>query len=124
MLRSLLDPNLAALRTAPGDERDLAINANNSWILSYDNMSGVPLWLSDEMCIRDRGNRLTQRQVADAVGITEQAMSEYLLGRRLLKRQELEAVEAYLTEVEESPNVCEMCIRDSLRCGPGPSESR
>mgnify|MGYP001184559988 FL=1 len=50
VLRSLLDPNLAALRTAPGDERDLAINANNSWILSYDNMSGVPMWLSDALC--------------------------------------------------------------------------
>jgi len=32
-------------------------------------------------------------------------MSEYLLGRRLLKRQELEAIEAYLTEMEEA--VCE-----------------
>lgn len=60
-----------------------------------------------ELKVRIWANRLTQRQVADAVGITEQAMSEYLLGRRLLKRQELEAVEAYLTEVEESPNVCE-----------------
>jgi len=60
-----------------------------------------------ELKVRIWGNRLTQRQVADAVGITEQAMSEYLLGRRLLKRQELEAIEAYLAEFEESPNVCE-----------------
>ncbi|HOA36582.1 MAG TPA: helix-turn-helix transcriptional regulator, partial [Bacillota bacterium] len=58
-----------------------------------------------EIRMRIWGNRLTQRQVADAVGITEQAMSEYLLGRRLLKRQELEAIEAYLTEMEEA--VCE-----------------
>ena len=60
-----------------------------------------------DLKVRIWGNRLTQRQVADAVGITEQAMSEYLLGRRLLKRQELEAIEAYLAEFEESPNVCE-----------------
>ena len=60
-----------------------------------------------ETKVRIWANGLTQRQVADAVGITEQAMSEYLLGRRLLKRQELEAIEAYLAEFEESPNVCE-----------------
>lgn len=60
-----------------------------------------------ELKVRIWANRLTQRQVADAVGITEQAMSEYLLGRRLLKRQELEAIEAYLAEFEESRNVCE-----------------
>jgi predicted transcriptional regulator len=58
-----------------------------------------------ELKVRIWANRLTQRQVADAVGITEQAMSEYLLGRRLLKRQELEAIEAYLAEMEEA--VCE-----------------
>ena len=60
-----------------------------------------------ELKVRIWANRLTQRQVADSVGISEQALSEYLLGRRLLKREALEAVEAYLTEVEESPNVCE-----------------
>lgn len=60
-----------------------------------------------ELKVRIWANRLTQRQVADSVGISEQALSEYLLGRRLLKRQELEAIEAYLAEFEESPNVCE-----------------
>jgi len=58
-----------------------------------------------DLKVRIWGNRLSQRQVADAVGITEQAMSEYLLGRRLLKRETLEAIEAYLTEMEEA--VCE-----------------
>ncbi len=58
-----------------------------------------------DLKVRIWGIRLTQRQVADAVGITEQAMSEYLLGRRLLKRETLEAIEAYLTEMEEA--VCE-----------------
>ena len=60
-----------------------------------------------ELKVRIWANRLTQRQVADSVGISEQALSEYLLGRRLLKRQELEAIEAYLAEFEESRNVCE-----------------
>lgn len=60
-----------------------------------------------ELKVRIWANRLTQRQVADSVGISEQALSEYLLGRRLLKREALEDVEAFLAECEESPNVCE-----------------
>lgn len=58
-----------------------------------------------ELKVRIWANRLTQRQVADSVGISEQALSEYLLGRRLLKREALEAIEAYLAEMEEA--VCE-----------------
>ncbi|NMB45029.1 MAG: hypothetical protein GX998_01315, partial [Firmicutes bacterium] len=50
VLRSLVDPNVAPLRTTPRDERDLAIAAHNSWILSFDNLSGVPPWLSDALC--------------------------------------------------------------------------
>jgi hypothetical protein len=50
VLRSLIDPSIASLRTAPSEERDLAIAAHNAWVLSYDNMSGVPLWLSDALC--------------------------------------------------------------------------
>jgi hypothetical protein len=49
-LRSLIDPNSAGLRSQPKDLRDLAIAANNSWCLSFDNLSKVPGWLSDGMC--------------------------------------------------------------------------
>lgn len=50
VVRSLVDPSISPLRTAPRDERDLAIAANNSWVLCFDNMSGLPLWLSDALC--------------------------------------------------------------------------
>ncbi len=50
VLRALIDPNVAPLRTAPREERDLAIAANNSWVLSFDNLSNVPAWLSDALC--------------------------------------------------------------------------
>lgn len=58
-----------------------------------------------ETKVRIWANGLTQRQVADAVGISDYTMSEYLRGRRLLKGETLEAIEAYLTEMEEA--VCE-----------------
>jgi len=38
------------LRAAPKDERDMMIAATNSWILAYDNMSGITQELSDSLC--------------------------------------------------------------------------
>ncbi|MCK6460274.1 MAG: hypothetical protein L6Q95_10330 [Planctomycetes bacterium] len=48
--RSLIDPNRAALRSAPQNEHDLVIAARNGWCLAYDNLSHVPAWLSDALC--------------------------------------------------------------------------
>ena len=50
VLRSLIDPNLAPIRTAPRDERDLLIAALNGWAICLDNLSGIPVWLSDGLC--------------------------------------------------------------------------
>ena len=50
VLRSLVDPSTAALRAVPREERDLMIAANNSWVISLDNLSGIPQWLSDALC--------------------------------------------------------------------------
>src|SRR5688572_14092273 len=35
------------IRTKPNDERDVYVALKNNWLLAYDNMSGVPDWLSD-----------------------------------------------------------------------------
>jgi hypothetical protein len=45
--RRLVDPNSSATRAAPRDERDLAIAATNGAVISLDNLSVVPDWLSD-----------------------------------------------------------------------------
>ncbi|RIV17907.1 hypothetical protein D2Q93_14750 [Alicyclobacillaceae bacterium I2511] len=50
ILRSLIDPAKAELRTIPRDERDLIVYAKNSWVLAFDNLSGTPTWLSDALC--------------------------------------------------------------------------
>jgi hypothetical protein len=50
ILRSFIDPNTAALRSFPREDRDLFIAASNSWIVAYDNISKVPAWLSDALC--------------------------------------------------------------------------
>lgn len=38
VLRSLIDPSSAALRTTPRDERDLMISAQAGWVLIFDNI--------------------------------------------------------------------------------------
>jgi hypothetical protein len=50
VLRALVDPNAAPLRALPREERDLMIAASNAWVVGFDNLSGIPAWLSDAIC--------------------------------------------------------------------------
>jgi putative DNA primase/helicase len=50
VLRRLIDPNAAELRTAPRDERDVLIAARNGWMVGLDNLSFVDGDLSDTIC--------------------------------------------------------------------------
>src|SRR5208282_2812496 len=50
ILRALLDPNTAPLRALPREDRDLFIAANNGHVLAFDNVSGLPAWISDTLC--------------------------------------------------------------------------
>jgi len=50
IIRMLIDPSYSLARSLPKSERDLVINANNSWILAFDNTSYLPDWLSDAIC--------------------------------------------------------------------------
>jgi 5S rRNA maturation endonuclease (ribonuclease M5) len=49
-VRSLIDPNTAPIRTAPREERDLAVTSRASHVIALDNLSGVHTWLSDALC--------------------------------------------------------------------------
>jgi hypothetical protein len=63
ILRALTDPNTAPLRALPRDERDLFIAANNSHVIAFDNISGLPLWLSDTLCRLAYGGGFAVRQL-------------------------------------------------------------
>jgi hypothetical protein len=54
VLRALVDPNVAPIRALPRDERELMIAANNGHLLAFDNLSGLPSWLSDALCAVSR----------------------------------------------------------------------
>src|SRR5437016_6088981 len=50
LLKDLVDPNVAPVRSLAREERDLVIAANNSHVLAFDNLSGLPHALSDAFC--------------------------------------------------------------------------
>jgi hypothetical protein len=59
--RALVDPNAAPVRSAPRSEDDLAVAAAHSHIVAFDNLSGVPTWLSDALCRLATGGGLSKR---------------------------------------------------------------
>ena len=63
MLRGLVDPNTAALRSVPREERDLLITARNGWVIALDNLSGAPVWLSDGLCRLATGGGWSTREL-------------------------------------------------------------
>lgn len=63
VLRSLLDPNSAPLRALPREDRDLFIAAKNGHVLAFDNISGLPTWVSDTLCRLATGAGFAVRQL-------------------------------------------------------------
>jgi hypothetical protein len=63
MLRNLIDPNIAPLRSSPKEPRDLMIAAKNSWIIAFDNFSSISPWLSDAMCRLATGGGFATREL-------------------------------------------------------------
>jgi hypothetical protein len=63
ILRSVIDPNTAALRTFPREDRDLFIAASNSWIVGFDNVSKIPAWISDTLCRLSTGGGFSTRKL-------------------------------------------------------------
>ena len=63
LLRSLVDPSRAPLRSLPREERDLFIAARNTRVLAFDNVSHIPDWLSDAMCRLSTGGGFSTRSL-------------------------------------------------------------
>ena len=63
LLRSILDPNASPLRSLPREDRDLFIAAQNARLLAFDNVSGLPPWMSDTLCRLATGGGFSVRQL-------------------------------------------------------------
>ena len=62
LLRALIDPSVAPVRALPRDERELFIAASNGHVLAFDNLSGLPPWLSDTLCRLTSGGAFSTRR--------------------------------------------------------------
>lgn len=104
ILRSLVDPSRAPIRSEPREPRDLVISASNSHVIALDNLSSLPPWLSDGLCRLATGGGYAARSLytdSDEVvidvqrptiltGITDVVTAPDLLDRALLV--ELDAI--------------------------------
>jgi hypothetical protein len=63
VVRSVVDPNVAPLRSEPRDGRDLMIAAHNGWVVAYDNVSHLAPWLSDAVCRLSTGGGFATREL-------------------------------------------------------------
>jgi hypothetical protein len=63
LLKALIDPNVAPVRSLVREERDLVIAANNSHVLAFDNLSGLSPVLSDAFCRLATGASFGLRQL-------------------------------------------------------------
>jgi len=98
VLRALIDPNTAPLRAGPRDIHDLMIAARNGWVVTLDNVSHLPQWLSDALCQLATGGGFATRELytdTDEIifhamrpimlnGITNPAVGSDLLERAII----------------------------------------
>jgi hypothetical protein len=61
LIRGLIDPSSAPLRSIPKEERDLFITAKSNHVVALDNISTLPAWLSDGLCRLSTGGGLGTR---------------------------------------------------------------
>jgi hypothetical protein len=95
IIKALIDPNMAPIRSEPREPRDLMIAATNNHVQAFDNLSHLSPWLSDCLCRLATGGGFSTRmlyendeeQIFDAMrpvvinGIVEVARRPDLLSR-------------------------------------------
>ena len=63
ILRAIIDPNTAPIRSEPRNPRDLMIAGTNGWIVALDNLSSLRTWLSDALCRLSTGGGFSTREL-------------------------------------------------------------
>jgi hypothetical protein len=63
VMKTVIDPNSSPLRALPREDRDLFIAATNAHALVFDNVSGIPPWISDTCCRLSTGGGFACRQL-------------------------------------------------------------
>ena len=61
VLKRIIDPSSAEVRSPPNDVRDLFIAASNSWFLAFDNVSRLSPEVADALCVISTGGGFTKK---------------------------------------------------------------
>jgi hypothetical protein len=107
LLKALIDPNAAPVRALSREERELMIAASNGYLLAFDNLSGLPIWLSDALCRLATGGSFAVRQLyTDDEEVLFEAARPILLNgiEEMVSRPDLgdRAIFLTLTPIEEA----------------------
>jgi hypothetical protein len=78
-LRYLIDPHKVQALSRPKNEESLLLAANSNWVVSLDNLSEVPPWLSDPLCRISTGAGDLKRQLYTDDGLVISYVSRPLL---------------------------------------------
>ena len=63
MVRLLTDPHARPVRSKPKELRDVYIAAIKSGMVVYNNLSSLPEWLSDVLCVVSEGSSDSRREL-------------------------------------------------------------
>lgn len=63
VLRRLIDPKVVQRNAEPKNLESLMVAARNNWVVSYDNLSSLPQWLSDGFCRLATGGGISAREL-------------------------------------------------------------
>lgn len=63
VLKAIVDPSELSLRNLPKEERDLSIAAKYTWVLAFDNLSGLTDTMSDALCKLSTGGGFATRKL-------------------------------------------------------------
>jgi hypothetical protein len=115
ILRAMSDPHEAGLRSPPQDKDALRVAAANSFVLAFDNLSYLPVWLSDALCRISTGAADGKREhYADLEEIIVKLLAPVMLNGidEFVKRPDLasRSIFALLNPIPETDRVKESTI--------------
>jgi hypothetical protein len=61
VLRHIIDPTMPALLSDPRNIREVMVATRQAWIQAYNNISVMPVWFSDALCILASGGAVIER---------------------------------------------------------------
>jgi hypothetical protein len=119
-VRSIVDPNASPLRAKPKDPHDVFVAATHSLIVGYNNLSSLPDWLSDTICVVTEGSGESRRELfTDADESLIVACAPFLLTgiENVVKRGDLaqRTLYVHLASVPDGERLTEQSFKARFR---------